>query len=178
MKITDRNPEKETMGQKREKDGPGGIKCSLVKVASAAVADWWGAVTVFKWGNCCINKDNSVEDYSSLRVGVVCWMLVVVSETSTWDYFQTLWVRGLKLLMVLSLDLTRKILPKNTNRTAPTTLPPPKQMRKAHFYIFCPMLMKFCMEVTFGGIQLKRNTSVRPMFNPLQLPSLPPPKPP
>ena len=38
--------------------------------------------------------------------------------------------------MVLSSDLTSKIFLKNKNRTTPTTLPPPKQVRKANFYIF------------------------------------------
>ena len=28
--------------------------------------------------------------------------------------------------------------------------------QKANFYYFGPMSMKFCMEVSFGGIQLKR----------------------
>ena len=28
--------------------------------------------------------------------------------------------------------------------------------------------MKFCMEVTLGGIHLKRNTNVQPMFSPPQ----------
>ena len=35
---------------------------------------------------------------------------------------------------------------------------PPKQGQKANFCNFGLMSMKFCMEVTFGGIQLKRNT--------------------
>ena len=36
--------------------------------------------------------------------------------------------------------------------------PPPKQVRRANFYNFHSMSMKFGMEVTFGGIQLKGNT--------------------
>ena len=53
------------------------------------------------------------------------------------------------------------------NRTTRTPYHPPKQVRRANFYNFYPMSMKFCMEVTFGGIQPKRNTwSVRPMFTP------------
>ena len=40
----------------------------------------------------------------------------------------------------------------------PTT--PPKRGQKANFYNYGLMSMKFCMEVTFRGIQLKRNTSI------------------
>ena len=35
---------------------------------------------------------------------------------------------------------------------------PTKQVRRANFYNCHPVSMEFFMEVTFGGIQLKRNT--------------------
>ena len=44
--------------------------------------------------------NNSVEDYNSSRVGVICRL-----QFKTSDYFQTLWARGLTFCMVLSYDL-------------------------------------------------------------------------
>ena len=60
--------------------------------------------------------------------------------------------------MVLSYDLTSEIF---YRIKIGTTLPPP-ETGATGIYNFGPMSMKFCMEVTFGEIQLKRHKVSRP----------------
>ena len=60
--------------------------------------------------------------------------------------------------MVHSYDLSSEIQFKKKNRTTPTPLAwdyfQTLEVQRANFYNFHPISMKFCMEVTFGGIQL------------------------
>ena len=84
-------------------------------------------------------------DYNSSRV-------CVTVPFSQWDNFSTLWARELKFVVGPSY---KNLLKKWADAKTSTTLPPKKQSRWANFYNFRPISLKFCMEVTNGGIKLK-----------------------